>query len=69
MRDQRLTRAHHVLSDPHSGGLTITAIAYAAGFGDLSYFSRCFRRRFGATPSEIRAGVRQGESSRSQECQ
>jgi AraC-like DNA-binding protein/PAS domain-containing protein len=62
VRDQRLTRAHHVLLDPRSGGLPIAAIAYAAGFGDLSYFNRCFRRRFGATPSEVRSGV--GRSAR-----
>lgn len=62
VRDQRLTLAHHVLLDPHSGGLTISSIAYAAGFGDLSYFNRCFRRRFGATPSKIRCGI--GRSTR-----
>jgi len=33
----------------------ITAVAYDVGFGDLSYFYRVFRRRFGATPSDIRA--------------
>jgi len=29
-------------------------IAYDVGFGDLSYFNRSFRRRFGRTPSEVR---------------
>jgi AraC-like DNA-binding protein len=43
------------LSDPLQMGRSISAIAYAAGFGDLSYFNRAFRRRFGATPSDIRA--------------
>jgi AraC-like DNA-binding protein len=62
VRDQRLTRAHNVLSDRHSSGPTIAAIAYAAGFGDLSYFNRCFRRRFGATPSQVRCGM--GRSTR-----
>jgi AraC-like DNA-binding protein len=35
---------------------SITAIAFDAGFGDLSYFNRTFRRRYGATPSDIRNG-------------
>jgi AraC-like DNA-binding protein len=29
-------------------------VAFGTGFGDVSYFNRSFRR-FGATPSEIRA--------------
>jgi AraC-like DNA-binding protein len=33
----------------------IADIAAEAGFADLSYFNRAFRRRFGATPSDIRA--------------
>ena len=34
----------------------VGAIAYDVGFGDLSYFNRCFKRRYGATPREIRNG-------------
>lgn len=51
---QRLTLAHKMLADPRQDHLTITAIAYAAGFGDLSYFNHAFRRRYGATPTEVR---------------
>jgi len=29
-------------------------IAYSCAFNDLSYFNRCFRRRFGAAPSQFR---------------
>ena len=39
---------------------SITEVAYAAGFSDLSYFSRCFHRRFGITPSDWRAAARVG---------
>jgi AraC-like DNA-binding protein len=31
---------------------TITQIAYLVGFNNPSYFSECFRRQFGCTPSE-----------------
>lgn len=57
MLAQRLERAHRMLSDPRQAGLTITAIAFEAGFNDLSYFNRTFRRRYGATPSEVRAAA------------
>jgi AraC-like DNA-binding protein len=33
---------------------TISMIAFAAGFSDLSHFNRTYRRRFGETPSETR---------------
>jgi AraC-like DNA-binding protein len=52
--EQRLARAYRLLTDRH-GGEKITAVAYDVGFADLSYFYRAFRRRFGATPSDIRA--------------
>ncbi len=32
----------------------ISTIAYDIGFGDLSYFNRMFRQRFGMTPSAMR---------------
>ena len=55
---QRLERAHRLLSDPKLGGRTLTAIAFAAGFNDLSHFQRRFRRRYGTTPSDVRASTR-----------
>jgi len=51
---QRLAFAHGLLSDPRNGS-KISAIAYDAGFGDLSYFNRTFRRHYGKAPSELRA--------------
>ena len=51
---QRLVRAYRMLTDPRFAERSITSVAFDAGFGDLSYFNRLFRRRFGGTPSEIR---------------
>jgi AraC-like DNA-binding protein len=56
--NRRLVCAHRLLADPRSAGLTITAIAFEAGFSDLSYFNRTFRRLYGASPSEVRAAGR-----------
>jgi uncharacterized membrane protein YkvA (DUF1232 family)/AraC-like DNA-binding protein len=58
---QRLMRAYGMISDPRFAGLNITSIAFASGFGDLSYFNRTFRRRFGTTPYELRKTVYQDE--------
>jgi AraC-like DNA-binding protein len=55
---QRLARTQRMLIDPRLAGRPITAIAFDAGFGDLSHFNRTFRRRFGMTPSEVRAATR-----------
>ncbi len=51
---RRLLLARRLLADPRHDQRTITEIAYEAGFGDLSYFNRVFRRRFGITPSDAR---------------
>ena len=56
--DQRLARAHHMLNSPLLAERTISTIAYEAGFGDLSHFNRAFRRRYGETPSDVRARSR-----------
>jgi AraC-like DNA-binding protein len=50
----RLQKARGMLSDPHHDRLKISDIAYACGFNEVSYFNRCFRRRFGSTPGEFR---------------
>ena len=51
---QRLTRAHRMLTEPRLAQSAVGAIAYDAGFGDLSYFNRSFKRRYGATPRDVR---------------
>jgi AraC-like DNA-binding protein len=55
---RRLTRAHRMLSDSRHAHLTISALAFECGFGDLSYFNRVFRRLYGATPSDVRQAAR-----------
>jgi AraC-like DNA-binding protein len=42
------------LCEPQATPAAIATIAYDVGFGDLSYFNRCFRRRYGMTPREVR---------------
>ncbi len=54
----RLAYANRLLTDPRRHGYPISGIALEVGFGDLSYFNRAFRRRYGATPSEVRAAAR-----------
>jgi AraC-like DNA-binding protein len=58
---QRLAQAHRMLRDPRFANGTISAIAYAAGFGDLSHFNRTFRRRYGESPSDVRSSARESD--------
>jgi AraC-like DNA-binding protein len=44
--------------DPRRAIAAVSAIAFEAGFGDLSYFNRAFRRVYGATPSDVRVKAR-----------
>ncbi|WP_249225387.1 helix-turn-helix transcriptional regulator [Tardiphaga alba] len=53
--ERRLERAFHMLRDGNRTERAVSAIAFDVGFGDLSYFNRTFKKRFGATPREIRA--------------
>ncbi len=55
---RRLLRAHRMLTDCRWAGVGISSIAYDAGFGDLSYFNRAFKRYYGATPSQVRGALR-----------
>ncbi|QPF83065.1 helix-turn-helix domain-containing protein [Bradyrhizobium genosp. L] len=45
-----------MLTDRRFSDLPIGAIVSAAGFNIQSYFNRSFRSRYGASPSEVRAG-------------
>lgn len=61
---RKLALAHRMLSDRRWAALAIASIAYDAGFGDLSYFNRAFKRRYGATPSELREAIKSGDAFR-----
>jgi AraC-like DNA-binding protein len=56
--EQRLLEARRLLGDPAFADHGIGDIALRAGFGDLPYFTRSFRRRFGITPSDAREQAR-----------
>lgn len=55
--ERRLQRCREEL-ELGAGRRSVTEIALAAGFNSLSHFSTMFRRRFGVTPSEMRAPPR-----------
>jgi AraC-like DNA-binding protein len=57
---QRLRRANRLLLDPRWKHRPVRDIAEAAGFGDLSYFNRAFRKAHGRTPSELRQSLPTG---------
>jgi AraC-like DNA-binding protein len=52
--ERRLNQAIRYLRDSERDHRKISEIALDSGFGDLSYFNRTFRRRFGITPSDAR---------------
>jgi AraC-like DNA-binding protein len=51
LNELRLRKAAALLLQ---GDRRISDIAFECGFNDLSYFNRCFRRRFGLTPTAAR---------------
>ena len=55
LRDARLDLARRSIEA--AGTATVSAVAFDAGFSDLSYFNRVFRQRFAATPTEIKAAA------------
>jgi AraC-like DNA-binding protein len=53
----RLQKARAVITDPFQAR-GVAEIALDCGFRDVSYFNRCFRRRFGDTPGGLRGQAR-----------
>jgi AraC-like DNA-binding protein len=57
IQSRRLAHAYADLGDPGKASRKIYDIAYRWGFTSEAHFSRAFRRSFGLTPGEVRAGV------------
>ncbi|MEW6641744.1 MAG: helix-turn-helix transcriptional regulator [Pseudomonadota bacterium] len=55
--EQRLQRARDMLTSGRHDHLRIGDIALACGFNEVSYFNRCFRRRFGLSPTASRGSA------------
>jgi AraC-like DNA-binding protein len=51
LREYRLNLALGLI---RNNTMTLSEVAYSAGFGSLSYFSKCFLRRYGVLPSDYR---------------
>ncbi len=51
IRDTRLRKAAALLSQ---GKLSVTEVMYKVGFTTASYFAKCFKEKFGVTPSEYK---------------
>ena len=53
IRTYRLNVAKEMLSNGTNTDMTVSEIAYEVGFNDPKYFTRCFAKEFGTTPSEM----------------
>ncbi|MEM8765090.1 MAG: tetratricopeptide repeat protein [Bacteroidota bacterium] len=49
IRDIRLQRAADLLSH---NGMNVSEVAYSCGFNSTSYFTQCFKQKFGTSPSK-----------------
>lgn len=49
IRNERLKSAVELICKGHKG---VSEVAYAVGFNDVSYFSKCFRELYSVTPTE-----------------
>jgi AraC-like DNA-binding protein len=52
--EERLQLARRKLLDPVCAHMSVASVGYESGFNDATHFSRAFKRRFGATPGEVR---------------
>jgi AraC-like DNA-binding protein len=50
INDIRLKRAHQLLSE---NILNVSEAAYSVGFSDVSYFGKCFKKKFGISAGKV----------------
>jgi AraC-like DNA-binding protein len=59
--ERRLRLVYEMLTSPRHAHMRVTDIANQCGFSTLSHFHRMFRRRYDATPSDVRAAARSAD--------
>ncbi|WP_163323441.1 helix-turn-helix domain-containing protein [Draconibacterium mangrovi] len=64
IRQVRVTKGLELLK--HTS-LTVAEISFQVGFGNTSYFIKCFREQYGYSPGEVRKGVVREENDDVQE--
>ena len=55
IKEMRVKRAAQLIE---TGEFNMTQIAYMVGINDPRYFSKCFKQRFGMTPTEYKEKTR-----------
>ncbi len=61
IKEVRVKRSAQLIE---SGEFNMTQIAYMVGINDPRYFSRCFKQRFGMTPTEYKDRLKKGTLER-----
>ncbi|MBV8187970.1 MAG: AraC family transcriptional regulator [Alphaproteobacteria bacterium] len=61
--EARLELAHRLLGSAQGLGMSISELALAAGFREVTTFSHMFRRRFGMAPGEARERMRESNAA------
>jgi AraC family transcriptional activator of tynA and feaB len=63
--EQRLEACRRALIDSRCATMSVSQVAYATGFNDLSHFTKAFRARFGMPPGRYRRDQAAGQISTS----
>ncbi|MBA1157676.1 helix-turn-helix domain-containing protein [Microvirga mediterraneensis] len=59
IQSRRLERCHRALKDPFQAHRTVSEIAFAWGFLDMTHFGRRFKATYGVLPGEFRRNSKQ----------